>query len=203
MASYSIDSQYLISLLLFVFSVSVTPGPNNLMLTASGSHFGYVRTLPHILGACLGFTLLIVAVGAGLGSVFVSFPSLQLVLKAAGSVYLLWLAWKIATASTAAKAESLGKPLSTLQAFMFQWVNPKGWTMAITAFSAFAVEGRGMAWSLVIITVVFALVVVPTSLFWTLLGDQVSQHLTSERARQWFNRSLGALTALSVVLIVG
>jgi len=196
------DSHYFASLLLFVFSVTVTPGPNNLMVTASGSNFGYFRTLPHILGITLGFTLLIISVAAGLGTVFVTFPSLQLGLKAAGAAYLLWLAWKIATASTSSSAKADVKPMSVFQAFMFQWVNPKAWTMAITGISAFALDGTAMVWSLMMITAAFALVVFPICSFWALLGEQVGRLLTSERGQQWFNRSLGVLTALSVVLIV-
>lgn len=196
------DSQYFASLLLFVFSVTITPGPNNLMVTASGSNFGYLRTLPHILGITAGFTLLIVSVAAGLGTVFVNFPGLQLGLKATGAAYLLWLAWKIATASASADAGSEGKPMSLLQAFLFQWVNPKAWTMAITGISAFALDGSAMVWSLVLITAVFSLVVFPICSFWALLGVKVSRVLRSENARRWFNRCLGLLTASSVVLII-
>lgn len=196
------DSHYFASLLLFVISVTVTPGPNNLMVTASGSNFGYLRTLPHILGITLGFTLLIISVAAGLGTVFVTLPGLQLGLKVAGAVYLLWLAWKIATASTAPSAKADARPMGVFQAFMFQWVNPKAWTMAITGISAFALEGTALFWSLAMITAAFALVVFPICSFWALLGEQVGRLLTSERGRQWFNRSLGVLTALSVVLLV-
>ena len=196
------DSQYFASLLLFVFSVSVTPGPNNLMVTASGGNFGYWRTLPHIIGISVGFMMLLIAVGAGLGTVFMRFPALQIALKIVGAIYLLWLAWRIASAPVSTNGEVVGKPLSAFQAFMFQWVNPKGWTMAITAVSAFAMEGAAMVWSLALITGAFTLVVFPVCSFWALLGQKVSLWLTSERAHRWFNRSLGLLTALSVVLIV-
>ncbi|NIB42594.1 LysE family translocator [Pseudomaricurvus alkylphenolicus] len=196
------DTHYFASLMLFVFSVSVTPGPNNLMVTASGSNFGYLRTLPHIVGITTGFTLLIISVAAGLGTVFINLPSLQMALKVCGAAYLLWLAWKITTAPVGGKDRFDAKPLSFTQAFMFQWVNPKAWTMGITGISAFAVEGQEMTLSLILITAAFAVVVFPVCSFWALLGEQVSRWLTSERAHRWFNRSLGLLTAFSVVLIV-
>lgn len=197
------DSQYLISLFLFVLIVSITPGPNNLMVTASGSNFGYWRTLPHIAGIMLGFSLLLIAVAAGLGTLFIRFPLLQLLLKFIGACYLFWLAWKIATSAGLGKAAAANqRPISLVQALIFQWVNPKSWTMAITGISAFILEGPALLPSLILIIGTFAALTIFSTTVWTLLGEKIGRLLHSEAAHKRFNISLGALTALSVLSIM-
>jgi threonine/homoserine/homoserine lactone efflux protein len=125
------------ALTLFVFVSSITPGPNNLMLLSSGTRFGFRRTIPHMLGIGVGFMVMIALVGLGLAQLFLLYPPLHLALKIVSITYLLYLAWKIATSEppTADEAET-GKPMTFLQAAAFQWVNPKAWTMTLTAFSA-------------------------------------------------------------------
>ena len=128
---------------LAVFSIvgTGTPGPNNLMLTASGVNFGMRRTLPHLMGVWLGFLLMLGLVCAGLGNIFQTWPWLQTVLKGVGSLYLLYLAWRIATAAPVSKA-AVGKPISFFEAVLFQYVNPKAWMMAVTITSAYTHEVR-------------------------------------------------------------
>ncbi len=127
-----------LALLVYAFVTSVTPGPNNFMLLASGVNFGFVRTIPHMLGIGIGFLVLLLAVGFGLGAVLTAFPALHTGLKIAGGVYLLYLAWKIAMSrSLASKGEAKARPMSFIEAAAFQWVNPKAWVMAITAMAVY------------------------------------------------------------------
>src|SRR6186713_525501 len=127
-----------LALLVYAFVTSVTPGPNNLMLLASGVNFGFVPTIPHMLGISGGFLALLLAVGFGLGAVLTAFPSLHLVLKIAGGLYLLYLAWRIAMSRSLAKdGETKGRPMTFLEAAAFQWVNPKAWVMAVSGMAIY------------------------------------------------------------------
>ena len=123
----------LIALVAFAFVTSVTPGPNNLMLMASGANFGFRRTVPHMLGISLGHALMVFLVGLGIGGVFVAVPVLGVVLKVAAVGYMLWLAGRIARSAAPGEGAAAGRPFSFLQAAGFQWVNPKAWAMALTA----------------------------------------------------------------------
>jgi len=119
----------MLALVAFAFVASITPGPNNLMLMASGANFGLVRSLPHLFGISIGFVVMVAMVGAGLAQVFATYPSVYRVLQVASVVYLLYLAWKIATAAGPGSAEADGQPLNFLQAALFQWVNPSEFTL--------------------------------------------------------------------------
>ena len=128
----------LLGFALFALVTSITPGPNNTMLLASGVNFGFNRTIPHMLGITCGFFILVLAVGFGLGAVFQTYPVLYNVLRFVGAAYLLYLAWKIAHSGPVSDTgEGQGKPISYLGAAAFQWVNPKAWIMAIGAISTY------------------------------------------------------------------
>ena len=132
------NTEILIGLTGFAFVSSITPGPNNLMLMASGANFGFWRSIPHMLGILLGFTLMVFLVGLGLAQVFDAYPVLHDVLKVVSVVYMGWLAWKIANAAPPKKGEAAGTPMTFLQAAAFQWVNPKAWAMALTAVTVYS-----------------------------------------------------------------
>ena len=127
----------LLALAAFAFVSSITPGPNNLMLMASGANFGFLRTVPHMLGVGLGFVFMVLVVGAGLAQVFNAYPVSYTALKVISILYLTYLAWKIATAAPIKRGDAVGTPMTFLQAAAFQWVNPKAWAMALTAISAY------------------------------------------------------------------
>jgi threonine/homoserine/homoserine lactone efflux protein len=171
---------YEIILGLVVFSLvsSITPGPNNLMLMASGANFGFRRTLPHMLGVALGFTLMVLLVGIGLVKVFDAFPISYQILKVVSVVYLLYLAWKIGTAAPSpGNAEAGGSPFTFVQAALFQWVNPKAWTMALTAVSVYS-PSQSVA-AMAFVAAVFGAVNLPCISLWTILGQQLQNLLTS------------------------
>lgn len=125
------------ALLPFAVSTAITPGPNNVMLTASGATFGFRRTVPHMAGILNGFPAMLVAIGWGLGSDFEAYPLAHAILCWVGSAYLPFLAWKMATAGRAGAGNVRGRPLSFLQSAAFKWVSPKSWMMAVGAVTAF------------------------------------------------------------------
>jgi threonine/homoserine/homoserine lactone efflux protein len=190
----------LIALGAFALVSSITPGPNNLMLLASGTNFGWERSLPHMFGVAFGFTLMVLLVGLGLSQIFVLFPVAHLVLKAVCVTYLLYLAWKIATAPPPKPGVVQGKPMTFLQAVAFQWVNPKGWTMALTAVSAYAITGD--VWSYVIVAAVFGIVNLPSISVWMAMGVQMRRLLNNPGALRAFNIGAALLLVASLYPIV-
>ncbi len=193
---------YFLSLLTFAISMTITPGPNNLMVTASGLNFGYRKTLPHILGIAIGFTSLCAVVALGLGAVFLQFSILQQVLKIVGSAYLLYLAYKIVTSKNNSELEQNSKPLNVYQAALFQYVNPKAWTMAITGISAFSLPGEQVIQSSFMVVLAFGLVSVPCCSLWAMVGAKIRDYLANEKVFKVFNWTLGLLTAACIVIII-
>jgi threonine/homoserine/homoserine lactone efflux protein len=194
--------EFLVPFTLFAIAGSVTPGPNNVMLTASGANFGFRRTLPHILGVCIGFPLMVAAIGIGLGRVFEEVPVVHSVLKVAGSAYLLWLAWRVASAGAAEPGDAGARPLSFLEAAAFQWINPKAWIMATGAISTFTLAGEAMLPQVLTIAAIFTVISVPSATVWTLLGIGIARLLKSPLGLRLFNFAMGGLLALSVAWIL-
>jgi len=193
--------ELLFGLVTFAFVSSLTPGPNNLMLMASGANFGFRRTVPHMLGVSIGAGLMFALIGLGLGQVFDTYPASRVVLTAASSCYLLYLAWKIANAAPPKGAEAEGKPLTFLQAAAFQWVNPKAWWMGTHAVTTFAPEGA--AWlAAVLVAAVFAAVNLPTITVWITIGTQIKRLLGRPRLLRAFNWSMAALLVATLVPVV-
>ncbi len=184
----------------FAFVSSITPGPNNLMLLASGANFGFRRTVPHMLGISLGHLLMIVLVGLGLIRLFETYPTLHTAMKIASVAYLLYLAWKIANAAPPREGETGGTPMTFLQAAAFQWVNPKAWFMALTAITVYAPETT--LWAVVLVAGAFAAVNLPSVSTWTVLGVQMRRILTNPTRLRLFNWTMAALLVGSLVLIL-
>ena len=159
------------------------------MLMASGTNFGLRRTLPHMLGVNIGFVLMMVLVGLGLAQVFETYPVTYVALKAISAIYLVYLAWKIASSApppATSVAEAAGKPFTFLQAAAFQWVNPKAWAMVLTAMSAYTLPDRPLL-SLAIICLVFGLINLPSIFTWAVMGTQVRRFLTNPVRLRAFN----------------
>ncbi|AZQ66257.1 LysE family translocator [Silicimonas algicola] len=190
----------LLALAGFALVTSVTPGPNNLMLMASGANFGFRRSVPHMLGISLGHMLMMVLIGLGLFRVFEAYPVLHLAMKVLGGGYLLVLAWKILRAAPPEASEASGSPMSFLQAAAFQWVNPKGWFMALTAMTVYAPPDSALA--VLAVSAVFAVVNLPSVSLWTLLGREVRRLLTSAARLRAFNWTMAALLVLSLATIL-
>ncbi|WP_170787112.1 LysE family translocator [Ruegeria lacuscaerulensis] len=190
----------LFALMMFAFVSSITPGPNNLMLMASGANFGFRRTVPHMLGIGIGFTVMVLLVGAGLAQVFMRVPLLHSALKILSVAYLLWLAWKIAHAAPATRGETEGTPMTFGQAAAFQWVNPKAWTMALTATTVYTPNHTMGA--IITVALVFGAVNLPSVSTWTVLGQQMARLLTNARRLVVFNWTMAALLVLSLYPIL-
>ncbi|WP_296430768.1 LysE family translocator [Yoonia sp.] len=190
--------EILIALIGFAVASSITPGPNNLMLMASGANYGMRRTLPHMLGISLGHAFMVAMVGIVLLQVFDTYPILNIILKVVSAAYMIWLAWKIANAVPPEAKKVTGKPFTFLQAAAFQWVNPKAWFMAITAISAYAPQDQGIVMGSVIVAVVFATVNFPSITIWAWMGVQVRRWLGSARRLRIFNVSMAVLLVVSL-----
>ena len=189
-----------LAMLTFCFVSGVTPGPNNLMLMTSGVNFGFRRTLPHLVGVVLGFTLMVALIGFGLTAVFARFPVLLPAMRYLGAAYMLWLAWKIANSGTVHDGERRGAPLGFFGAVAFQWINPKGWVMALSALTAYAVVDN-YARNVVIVALTYFLVAVPSSGVWAALGASMRRALADPRVARWFNWTMAALLAASIVTV--
>lgn len=193
-------AQLLLAFALFAFATAGTPGPNNMMLLASGANFGFRRTAPQILGISVGLAVMVVAIGLGLGGVFRAWPVLHDVLKWVGGAYMLWLAWKIATAKGIADKGAASRPMTFLQAAAFQWVNPKAWAMALTAATTYTPEGSTSGVFLVAGT--FMLVGAPCSAAWAGFGQGLRRFLDRPQVLRAFNLSMAALLVVSLYPLV-
>ena len=192
-------------LIAFAFVMSITPGPNNILLLASGVTFGFRRTVPHMLGISVGVMIMLLLVGLGIAQVFALEPRLYVVLKWVSVAYMLWLAWKIAT-SGPIDGESAGgnsRPMTFLQGAAFQWVNPKAWVMALTAVSAYTVPAQ-YTLTLFLMAAVFGAVNLPSVSVWTLFGVVLKRVLTDPFKVRVFNvvMALGLVASLYPVLVV-
>ena len=191
----------LIALVGFAFATSATPGPNNVMLLASGVNFGFRRTIPHMLGVGLGFTFMVIVIGLGLAQVFAAYPVIHDVLRYAGGAYMLWLAWKIANSGPIRDGEVRGRPLTFLQAALFQWVNPKAWVMGITATATYTVTSSYIA-SVFAVGLVFGLVNIPSISAWVLFGAAMRNFLGDPRHLRVFNVTMALLLVVSMAPLV-
>ena len=189
--------EVLSALIIFAFVSSITPGPNNLMLMNSGANFGFKKTIPHLLGVGIGFTLMIALVGLGVIELFDAIPLSYDILKVLSIVYLLYLAFKIASSTgNLEQKSSSAKPFTFIQAALFQWVNPKAWTMALTSISIYAPSNSLSA--VLLVAIVFGIVNLPCISFWIVLGQKIQVLLTDQKRLRVFNISMAILLILSL-----
>lgn len=191
--------ELLAALVLFAFVGSVTPGPNNLMLMASGANFGVRRTLPHVAGIVLGFIAMVVLVGIGLIGIFAAHPASFELLRLFSIAYLAFLAWKIATAAPGVDGAG-GRPLNALEAALFQWVNPKAWAMALTAITVYA-PAQSLA-AVVWIALILGLVNLPSIFVWVVLGSNLKRFLDRGARLRAFNYLMALLLLATLYPVV-
>jgi threonine/homoserine/homoserine lactone efflux protein len=185
------------ALLLFVLVTSFTPGPNNAMLLATGLNFGFRRGQPHLWGVALGFAVMVLAVGLGLGAVFQAYPAAYTVLKYVGAAYLLYLAWQIAKAGELEEGEARGRPITFLEAAAFQWLNPKGWVMAVGAVSTYAAVAT-FPFNMLLIAGLCGAVGILSSATWLGFGTTLKRLLTSPAAVRAVNITMALLLVASL-----
>lgn len=189
------DLAWLASATGFALAMSATPGPNNAMVAASAVNFGLRRSLPHVFGVSLGFPVMLVLVGLGVGEVLAGSPGLQAAMRWVGAAWMLWLAWGIATAAPASPGSAPhGRPMTLLQAALFQWVNPKAWIIAGAAILAY---GESL-----LLAGIFALAALASLLGWVAIGLGAARLLRRPEALRWFNRAMALLLVLSLVPVL-
>lgn len=186
----------------FLASMGFTPGPNNIMVASSGVNFGFRATVPHILGVSVGYPVMLLLVGVGLAKVFVALPEVHSVLKYVCIAYLLYLAWRIANAAPAGDARAAAKPFNFLQAAAFQWVNGKGWVVALSAVTTYTVVSSSLPLQVIALSSIAFFVTLASVTCWTLFGAMLRQYLKTEKRRKYFNYSMATLLVVSIIPVL-
>lgn len=210
------DATWLGSVAAMAIAMSATPGPNNTMVMTSGANYGLARSIPHIAGIVIGFPLMMAVLGVG-GQPLLADARVHAILKWLGAAYLLWLAFKIATADPSppaprpdaradpAQPRRAARPLSFVQAAAFQWVNPKAWIIAAGALVTFAGPGKagGGAWAAaLLLALIFGLATIFSTTLWTMMGIGAARLLRTARAVRGFNLAMAGLLVLSLVPVL-
>jgi len=190
----------LVALVGFAFVGSVSPGPNNAVLWASGLRFGFRRTVPHVLGTALGIGTLAVGVAAGIGAVLKAVPAAELALKMVGSAYLLYVALMVLRGGGIGRAD-VTHPMTLWQAIAFQCVNPKAWIFAIAAVGTFLPPATSWLFAVALLTSILMVVVIGSASIWAVGGAAIGRVIESERSRRAVSIVLASLLVASVVLI--
>jgi len=190
-----------LALSLYSIVASVTPGPNNLMLLASGVNFGIRRTVPHMLGIAIGFTAMVAIVGLGLGAVLDIVPGVMTGLRYVALAYTVWLAWKLGTSGSLGTGQAGAQPMGFMSACLFQWVNPKAWVMALTA-TALYTSAQGYFLSVLLVAAVFGLIGMPFIAIWAGFGVALRGFLSIPWRLRAFNVVMGLLLLASTVPFV-
>lgn len=193
--------EWLLAVAGFAIASCWTPGPNNTFLMASGLNFGFRRTLPPAMGVAFGFSFMLLAVAFGISALFQAVPEIYEVLKVASVAYLLWLAWRIATATPGGEAGTEARPLTFFEAAGFQWVNPKAWVMAVSASAAYVLDGEPTL-SVVVMTAVFLLSGLGSSTTWALGGTALRRLIQNTAAVRAINIALALLLVASLIPII-
>lgn len=195
--------EQLLAFSFFTLVGAVTPGPNNTISTLSGATFGFRRTMPQMLGVSAGYPLMLAALGLGLGEVFKYAPWLHNAMRYVGAAFLLYLAWKLVRANAPQSART-ARPVGFFEAFFFQWLNPKAWSIALGAIAAFTTPGLSTSaflWEVSVFTIVSAIITFPSLVLWCLFGVAISKMLKDDRKRRVFNCALAVILVLSIAVL--
>ncbi|WP_159566982.1 LysE family translocator [Budvicia diplopodorum] len=197
------ELSWFLSMLIFLWIAAITPGPNNMLLTSSTANFGFVRSLPLMFGIMVGMQLLLLLVAAGVGGIITAYPQLHLALKILGSLYLIWLAWKIATSRYEKLETNSGaaKPVRLYQGLLLQALNPKAWLMGIGSVASYSLAGTHYSASIIAISIAMCSVNIVAGAVWMGFGTAISRLLQSRKSWAIFNFCMGILTAGCVVFI--
>lgn len=195
------ETTNLLAVITFAMVTAFTPGPNNLMLAASGANFGFRRTVPHIAGITIGFMTVFLAAGAGLASLFAALPQLYDLLKILSVLFLIYLAWRIGSAGRAERRDR-DRPLSFTQAALFQAVNPKGVSVIISTVSAYTSDAHSLASEISVLLIVFVLTTIGATTSWCLFGTAIARIFMTRRKLRMFNVTMAFLLILSLIPII-
>jgi threonine/homoserine/homoserine lactone efflux protein len=186
----------------FLLSMGFTPGPNNILVASSGVNFGFRATVPHILGVTFGFPVMLLLVGLGLARIFIAVPLVHVAFKYVSIAYLIYLAWRIATAAEVSAARGAGKPLTFLQAAAFQWVNVKAWITAVSAVTTYTVVNSTLPLQISAIAALDTAITLGCVSCWTLFGHFLRDYLHSASRRRRFNYTMAGLLLLSIIPVM-
>jgi threonine/homoserine/homoserine lactone efflux protein len=192
---------HLASLILFSLTGAITPGPNNIMIMTSGVNFGLRASVPHIAGVWLGATLLQLMIGGGFYGLLAAFPWLHTALFFVSLLYLLYLAWKIASATSIAPGQAAPRPFTLLQAAAFQWVNPKAWALGLAAMTMYTRPGH-MSTDVAAVALAISTTTVPCLVIWASAGTMLRQALSTRTAVRFFNVIMAILLVLSLLPVL-
>jgi len=198
----AIETDLFISLVVFGVIAAVTPGPNNVMLTSTGLNFGLRRGMPHLLGICIGFPVMLALIGLGFGTLFELYPLMHQVIKVIGVVYLLYLAWKIAGARGGVSQQSRSQPINFWQAAAFQWVNPKAWIMGSSALAAYTSLDDNFFVQVAIVCITFMFITFPCAGVWLVFGAGLQRLLRDAKHLRRFNIAMALLLVASILPVV-
>jgi threonine/homoserine/homoserine lactone efflux protein len=188
-------------LALFAAVMTLTPGPNVVLVTASGANFGFHRTVPQMLGITFGFGAMAMAAGLGIAGLVQAEPRIHLTLKYAGAAYLVTLAWRIAHAQSAA-SPARAKPIGCIEATLFTWANPKAWVSVLGALAAFTSTDGNVVWQTSLIAGVLAAFCLLSCVIWAGFGTAIGRFIATQRARAVFNWAMAGLLVLSLVPVL-
>ena len=187
---------------MFGVIAAITPGPNNVMLTTTGLNFGVRRGIPHLLGICIGFPVMLALIGLGFGTLFQLYPVLHEVIKIIGIVYLLYLAWKIASSSGGISTVSQSRPINFWQSAAFQWINPKAWIMGSSALAAYTTLDDNFFVQVTIVCITFMIITFPCAGVWLVFGAGLQKFLRDPAHLKLFNIAMALLLVGSILPVV-
>lgn len=191
-----------LSMGLFTITMAITPGPNNAMLMASGVNHGIKSSIPHFLGVNLGFPVMVIVMGMGIGSIFDQYPIVHHIIKILGSVYLLYLAWVIGTTKESKMDKKISKPFTFLQAALFQWVNPKAWVIIAGAMATYTNQETSIYLQVILMALTFIVLGSPCSMVWLAFGRGLKNILKSQSHLRIFNIMMALLLAASLIPVM-
>lgn len=192
----------LVSLLPFAFVMSITPGPNNLMVAASGVNFGFKRTVPHMVGITIGFPIMLMCIGLGLGAIIGHSFILQMAIKYLGSAYLIFTAVQLALSTSAKQVAAPLQPKTFLEAAAFQWINPKAWMMGVSSMATYSAGGASQSLQTVLLSIVWGFMALVAVIIWTLFGALIAERLQNPRALRIFNWTMAAALIASLLPVL-
>jgi threonine/homoserine/homoserine lactone efflux protein len=194
-----IEPELFVSFVIFAIIAAVTPGPNNVMLTTTGLNFGVRRGMPHLFGIAIGFPVMLALIGLGFGTLFQLFPLLHEIIKIIGVIYLIYLAWKIASADGSSNQIAPSQPISFWQSAAFQWINPKAWVMGSSALAAYTSLDDSFFLQVVVISICFGAITFPCAGIWLVFGAGLQRFLKDPLHRKTFNIAMALLLIASIL----
>lgn len=194
--------QILLSIALFSVASSISPGPNNMMLLASGVNFGARKTLPHLFGIVIGHNLMLILVAIGIAQIFDAFPMIYQIMKIAGFSYLIYLAWRVATSEAPNATENKKtQPLGFFGAALFQWVNPKAWLVSVTFTTNYIAPTTPITYT-ILACLLYSVIVIPMGGSWLMLGVHLEHYLKNPKTRLIFNWLMAFLLVASMIPVL-